>query len=235
MRAAVGVLLGLAFNVVFIAALIALFKPLPKLKMPTRKHALYGLGLSFVLLVLWVIVMPAEAVDTKAQTAAETRPLKADQVATEAEDEAVRRSLEPSLPVDAEEFADAFNASAKKLDKPWRISGLKIADKAKSYMVSDHLGFIFTKAADGNLASVMVIATGDGTFSSGADALIVMSMAYCAAAAIADTKQCGGPVFKLLGDFKEGGDAQKAIHNNIQLSYSRNELTGNLLTITPLG
>ena len=59
MRAAVGVLLGLAFNVVFIAALIARFKPLPKLKMPTRKHALYGLGLSFVLLVLWVIVMPA--------------------------------------------------------------------------------------------------------------------------------------------------------------------------------
>ena len=49
----------LACLVVFVASMIALVKPLPKLKMGTRKRALGGLGIALALFVVTGLVIPA--------------------------------------------------------------------------------------------------------------------------------------------------------------------------------
>lgn len=70
MRDFIAGILLLACIVVLVCSVIALIVPMPKLKLPTRKSALKGLGLAFVLFVATGIVIPKDDQNDASETPA---------------------------------------------------------------------------------------------------------------------------------------------------------------------
>jgi len=222
----------MACLIVSVAAMIAMFKPLPKVGMGTRKRALGGFGVAFGLFVLTAIIIPPPAGEKVAAKEAKAASRPAPEKAEKAEKP--QAAEKPSLGIDVEEFADRFNALAVKADKPWRISNVTMKGDAFSYMLNDRIGLVGTVRSDEELTGVVTMAGGDGSLGSGVDVFMVMGMTYCAAAGIADLKQCGGPIMPLMKDYEEGSEPLKTTINNIELSYSRSEQMGNMFSISPV-
>ena len=65
----IGVCLALASAALFFMALIALVRPMPRLRMGTRRKALYGLGGSFLLFAITGIFLPTPPAETSGKKA----------------------------------------------------------------------------------------------------------------------------------------------------------------------
>lgn len=203
------------------AAIVALFKPLPRLGMANRKQTVRGFGASFVLLILFIILIP-----------------KPDSVPPEEE----QATVEASAPTQADagislttgEFIARFNALAKQADKPWKIERLDNESSLYSYEISDNFAFSGALNSEDDIRNLIVVASGDGSLESGAEAFLGMTVIYCAVNGIADLKKCGSPVLELMQSFTDGGEAAHSILNGRKFSYSRNEIVGNMLTIDPV-
>lgn len=218
----------MAFLAVFSAAVVAMFKPLPKIGMGTRKRALGGFGVAFGLFILTGIVMPAPTEKSENSEQASIKSEKSHVAATE------QSEPESSLGVDVDDFSGRFNDLAASAEKPWRIKNVQMKGNSFSYMLNDRIGFVGTVRPDKELTGVIVMGSGDGSVGSGVDVFMVMGMAYCAAAGIGDLKQCGRPILPLMQDYEEGDETRKSTINNIRLSYSRSRQLGNMLTISPV-
>ena len=222
----------MACLIVFVASIIAIVHPLPKVGLGTRKRALSGFGVAVGLFVLTAIIIPPPSEEKAAAKEAKALSEPAPEHVEKAK--APQAPQKPSLGIDVEEFADTFNALAVKADKPWRISNVTMKGNAFSYMLNDRIGLVGTVRSDKELTGVVMMAGGDGTLGSGVDVFMVMSMTYCAAAGISDLKQCGGPIMPLMKNFEEGDEPLKTTINNIELSYSRSEQLGNMFSISPV-
>lgn len=103
----------MACLVVFAAAIVAFFRPLPKLWMGTRPRALAGVGVAFGLFVLTAIVIPppAPSGDGKKSVAASDAAQE-----PRADSPAAEESATPSQKVAATEFYKSMFASLKGCD-----------------------------------------------------------------------------------------------------------------------
>jgi len=145
-----------------------------------------------------------------------------------------KSDAKPSLTLSPDEFATRFNALAREADKSWRIDKIDVGKNSFKYMLSDHLAFIGDVNDAGKLGGLVFMGTGDGSITSGTDVFMAMAITYCAVSDISNLKECGPPMLDLFKGFKDGGEPNSAIINNIKFSYSRNEITGNVLIVSPI-
>lgn len=215
----------MACLIIFVAACVAFFKPLPKLRMTTKSQALRGLGVSFGLFILTAVIMPEPDQPAAGKEVAASEPAKTV--------ESSAAKVQATLPFTVDAFSSRFNALAGKADKPWRIDNVKIDDGSFKYMLTEKIGLVGTVGTNGNMTGLIVLAGGDGTRMSGLDVFMAMAVVYCASIETADLKQCGSPLMEMVNAHAEGGDATKKIINNIEFSYARSDTIGNMLTVSP--
>ena len=214
----------MAFIAVFVASIVALIRPLPKVWLGSRKRALGGLGVSFLLFVLTgIVIPPPEGIEQKKEIAQEKAPPS----------KTVAKAVEQTksgLGISIGEFSDRFNKHSAALERPWRIENIKIQGGSFSYLFNDYIAINGSINSDGELVNILVFGSGDGTAMSGLDVFSVMTASYAAAMADDDMKDAGKAMLDLFEQFKEHGKASK-IRNNIKVTYSRSDVVGSFLGI----
>lgn len=111
-------------------------------------------------------------------------------------------------------------------------NGLKIKNVS---LKSDSMAMLAESKENGKLTSIMLMATGNGTASSGADILLGMTIIIQAVDVGLTTKEAGTLIQdKLkLAELKSDGDTHEAVGNGIKYSLSINSMTGVMLIISP--
>ncbi len=209
----------LACIIIFVAAVIALFKPLPKLKLATKKDALIGLGIAFGLFIVTAIVIPSPDGESAEQDEIDLADGDTDQ--------------QPTLTVDLEAFSDRFDMFAEQADLPWRMERPSVEDGTFSHTINENLALIGNVGAKDRITQILLIGTGDGSVSSGIEVFMAMTVLYCTTSQAEDIKQCGPKVQRLLQSFEDGGTAVETKSDGVVYNYIRTPATGSMMTITP--
>lgn len=110
------------------------------------------------------------------QSAAESETKPAD-TETKPEDS----KIPGTIGINPEEFRAAFNKASQEVSAGFTIDKITVqegeAQDTFQYMLTDNIALVGTvNKADGSVRDVMIMATGDGTFKSGADIIIAMGV-----------------------------------------------------------
>lgn len=213
---------------VFVASLVALIRPLPKVWLGSRKRALGGFGVSFLLLILTAIVIPTPEDDEQSNEIAQEKAV----VVPESASFVDKENQEDGIGVTVEEFKATFNRLSAELKRPWNIKNIKIEDNLFTYAFSNNIAMTGKVGAGGEIVSILIVGSGDGTAMSGLDIFSVMTAA-CASALNHDDMKIAGPLIMEMVEASNAGKATSKIMNDVKVSFARSDVLGNILTISP--
>lgn len=140
-----------------------------------------------------------------------------------------------TLGIAPQEFVDRLNANLQKADLPYR-GRVKIENGVMQSMLSDRHALIANVDLDsGQLREVLVIASGDGTFKSGADVLLVGVAAM--AAAIPDARMddgLGNLVADMVSEAIDSGNSVKRVRSDTEISVTKSDQIGLMFSASPV-
>jgi len=111
-------------------------------------------------------------------------------------------------------------------------TGLKIKNVR---LKGENMAMLVESKENGKLTSIVSMASGDGSASSGSDILLGLVVIIQAVDGSLTTKQAGSLIAKKLKltELKKDGDTHKAVNNGIKYSLSIGSMTGVMLVISP--
>ena len=174
---------------------------------------------------------PAPASDTAPSIAS---AVNLDTVATDIQPEASPASLDMS----PDEYRERFNRLLDTLDLPFRAAFSVVEGSINNVArasLNDHLGLVAVVDKEtGQLKSVTLLGSGDGTVESGANILIVAVATLAAATPNGSTKTVGPEVLELMKSFDEEADEPASrIVNGVKFSHMRTEEFGAFFSAEP--
>lgn len=158
------------------------------------------------------------------------------EVVVEEKAPASRQTEQITLGLAPGDFAKRFDAHMAKLGKPWRLKKPRIESGAVNdtftHSFSDRMAMTGFVSKNGELKSLMIFASGDGSPQSGVDIMLMISSAYAAVQGMDDLKVTGPEVLEVIKAQEEKGSTSRVL-NGVKLFYSRNEVMGNFFGIEP--